>query len=75
MRENERMKLMIGKEGENERNKPKMCLLREVRYFEKEEMKYSEKGLLRIMKAVRFLKIVDRPIMLTLAACGKSIVT
>ena len=43
--------------------------------IEKEEMKKSEIGLFRIMKAVRFLKIVDRKIILSLDACIKSTIT
>ena len=38
------------------------------------KLRDSEKGFIKIMKVVIFLKIVDRQGMLSLAACRKSIV-
>ena len=66
------MKLVKGKKGENEINKPKMIYLRETEWFWKGKLRDSEKLFIRIMKAVRFLKIDDRQGMLSLAACRKS---
>ena len=71
---NEWMRVWVGGESENGRNKPKMNSFKSSRvFFERAEMEYSEKDFLRIMKVVRFLKIDDRKIMISLVACRKSI--